>query len=189
MQGNFTLHIHVHHHADVALDERIDQILRIVTATNSRSTAMSTDLTALTDEVQKVQDTEQSAITLIQGLSQQVKDAGTDPAALKSLTDQLDSSASALAAAVTANTPAPAATAAPAEGAPTADTTAPAPADTGTPTGTADTGTTPTTDAVATPTDTTTPPADTTAAPAGAGTLTPPEGVTMTPANPDATTI
>lgn len=203
MQGNpadVTLHIHVHHHADEELDERINQILRIVTTNESRSITMTTDLTSLTDEVHKVQDTEQAAIKLIEGLSQQVKDAGTDQAALQSLTDQLDASANALAAAVVAKTPAaptaPTDTTTPPATPPadtgTAPTPAPAPADTGTP----DTGTTPTTDAVATPpTDTTAPPADTTTgAPTGAGSLapqniTPPEGVTMTPANPDATTI
>jgi len=40
-----------------------------------------------------------------------LKDAGTDPAALKALQDQIDSNSAALAAAVTANTPATPATA------------------------------------------------------------------------------
>lgn len=51
---------------------------------------------------------EASAITLIQGIAQQLKDAiaANDPAALTDLATQLGTSATALAAAVTANTPA-----------------------------------------------------------------------------------
>ncbi len=45
-----------------------------------------------------------SAVTLINGLSQQIKDAGVDPVKLAELTDTLDSNSNALAAAVTANT-------------------------------------------------------------------------------------
>lgn len=45
-----------------------------------------------------------SAITLINGLAAQIKAAGTDPVALKALTDQLEANTSSLATAVTANT-------------------------------------------------------------------------------------
>ena len=51
-------------------------------------------------------DVEASAVTLIQGIAQQLADAGTDPAKLQALQTQLQTSAEALAAAVTANTPA-----------------------------------------------------------------------------------
>lgn len=57
-------------------------------------------------QVQKNTDVEASAVTLIQGIAQQLKDAGNDPAKIQALSDQLKSSADALAAAVTANTPA-----------------------------------------------------------------------------------
>lgn len=45
-----------------------------------------------------------SAIILINGLAAQIKAAGTDPVALKALTDQLEANTSSLATAVTANT-------------------------------------------------------------------------------------
>jgi hypothetical protein len=47
-----------------------------------------------------------SAVSLIQGLAQQVRDNADDPAELQALAGQLESSANALAQAVTANTPA-----------------------------------------------------------------------------------
>lgn len=45
------------------------------------------------------------AVALIQGIAQRITDAGVDPAALQALTDDINSQADALAAAVTANTP------------------------------------------------------------------------------------
>lgn len=64
------------------------------------------DLTELTAEVTNNTTVEQSAITLLQGLKAQLDAAGTDPVALKALSDQLAANDTALAAAVTANTPA-----------------------------------------------------------------------------------
>jgi hypothetical protein len=64
-------------------------------------------LDALTAQVTENTDLEQSAILLIQGLADQIANAGTDPAALAALSAKLKSSADALAAAITANTPAP----------------------------------------------------------------------------------
>lgn len=49
---------------------------------------------------------EQSAITLLQGLSAQIKANANDPAKLQALADEVDANATSLAAAVTANTPA-----------------------------------------------------------------------------------
>ena len=62
------------------------------------------DLTALTAQVQANSDVEASAVLLIQGLADQIAAAGTDPAALQALQDQLKASADSLAAAVAANT-------------------------------------------------------------------------------------
>lgn len=47
----------------------------------------------------------QSAVTLINGLAQQIKDAGTDPAALAAVIADIEANKDALAAAVAANTP------------------------------------------------------------------------------------
>jgi len=62
----------------------------------------------LKTEVARNTSLEQSAVALIQGIAQQLKDAlaANDPAALADLTNQLSASADALAAAITANTPA-----------------------------------------------------------------------------------
>ena len=67
---------------------------------------MDPTLQELADQVTKNEAVEASAVTLIQGLAAKITAAGTDPAALKTLTDGLNSSASALASAITANTPA-----------------------------------------------------------------------------------
>lgn len=61
---------------------------------------MSTQLDALTAQVAKTNGIVESAITLIDGLRQQIIDAGTDPAALQALTDSLASESDKLAAAV-----------------------------------------------------------------------------------------
>lgn len=65
-----------------------------------------TDLTELTAAVAKDTEVDQSAITLLNGLKAALDAAGTDPVALKALSDQLGSNSDALAAAVAANTPA-----------------------------------------------------------------------------------
>lgn len=60
--------------------------------------------TKVTNETQ----VEQAGIVLMQGLSQQLKDAlaANDPAAVQALADQLDANAAAMSQAITANTPA-----------------------------------------------------------------------------------
>lgn len=63
-----------------------------------------TDLTKLQADVAAETALDQSAITLITGLAAAVKAAGTDPVALKAMTDQMEANAAALSAAVTANT-------------------------------------------------------------------------------------
>lgn len=64
------------------------------------------ELEALKAEVAATVTIEQSAITLINGIAARITAAGTDPAALSALTAQLTDSASALSAAISANTPA-----------------------------------------------------------------------------------
>lgn len=63
------------------------------------------DLTALTAEVSRNTEVDQSAIALLTGLAAQIEALKTDPAALQALADQLKGSSDALAAAVVANTP------------------------------------------------------------------------------------
>jgi len=71
-----------------------------------RGVELMADLSALQAQVKANTDVEASAIVLIQGLAAQIAAAGTDPAKLQELQNQLNTSASALAAAITANTPA-----------------------------------------------------------------------------------
>jgi hypothetical protein len=64
------------------------------------------DLTSLQQQVAENTQVETSAVTLIKGIADRLKAAGTDPVALQTLQDQLHASAAALAAAIAANTPA-----------------------------------------------------------------------------------
>ncbi len=64
------------------------------------------DLTSLIAQVAENTTVEASAITLINGLAVQIAAAGTDPTKLAALQTQLKTSSDALAAAITANTPA-----------------------------------------------------------------------------------
>lgn len=93
--------IHIHHH-----DLRAAEILSALGVLIQKVSEMSAELDALSAEVTNATTVEQSAITLIQGLKAQLDAAGTDPVALKALSDSLGASDSALAAAVAANTPA-----------------------------------------------------------------------------------
>lgn len=68
---------------------------------------MSVQLDALKAEVQKNTTVTQSALALIQGLADQIVALKDDPVQLQALADQLRGDSSALAAAVTANTPTP----------------------------------------------------------------------------------
>lgn len=67
---------------------------------------MSAQLDRLAAEVTETKTVAQSAIALLNGLAQQIRDLKEDPAALEALADELDSTQADLAAAVTANTPA-----------------------------------------------------------------------------------
>jgi len=82
-----------------AVDSKLDQILA-----NQKEEIM--DLAALTAQVTQNTTVEQSAITLIQGLAAQLVANANDPAAIAALAASLNTSATSLAAAVTANTPA-----------------------------------------------------------------------------------
>lgn len=67
---------------------------------------MSAQLDALQAAVTAEDTVIDSAVTLIQGIPALIAAAGTDPVALKTLTDDITAKSQALAAAVTANTPA-----------------------------------------------------------------------------------
>jgi hypothetical protein len=88
------------------ISDRLDVIFAITRNTHRKVTNIMADLTALTAAVARFEDVEASAITLIKGLKTALDAAGTDPVALKALSDKLGTDAEALAAAVAENTPA-----------------------------------------------------------------------------------
>jgi hypothetical protein len=81
------------------INVKIDLVLR-------KEFEMAADLSTLTTQVQANTDVEASAIVLINGIAAQLAAAKNDPVAVQALVDKLNTSAGALAAAVTANTPA-----------------------------------------------------------------------------------
>ena len=89
-----------------AIHHVMDQLNRILDAINQMGMKMANELADLTTQVQETNTVIGSAVVLIQGLKSALDAAGTDPVALKALSDSLAASDSALAAAVVANTPA-----------------------------------------------------------------------------------
>lgn len=87
------------------ISERLDAIEKTLTSIVRRTKAMSVSLDALKVQVQANTDLEASAITLIQGLADQIAAVATDPAAVAALADQLRVSAASLSDAIVANTP------------------------------------------------------------------------------------
>lgn len=67
---------------------------------------MSASLDRITREVSESRQATESVLTLVSGLSDQIRDLKDDPAALEQLADDLDAQQGEIASAVTANTPA-----------------------------------------------------------------------------------
>lgn len=107
---------HYHHFpAGAELPGLLTEILGELKSINKEQTNMSTELDRLKASTAAIKTVADSAVTLINGLAQQIRDNATDPAALNALADELDADQAELAAAVSANTPAPPAESAPAE--------------------------------------------------------------------------
>jgi peptidoglycan hydrolase CwlO-like protein len=89
---------------------RLAAIERAVTANTITdiitTEALMADFTALHDEVEANGDAVDSAVTLLNSLSAQLVDAADDPAEVQAIAAALAEQSDALAAAVTANTPA-----------------------------------------------------------------------------------
>lgn len=79
------------------ISSKLDEILR-------GERKMSAQLDALQAQVEQNTDLEASAVTLIEGLAAQIADAANDPVQIAALSAKLQTSATALAAAITANT-------------------------------------------------------------------------------------
>lgn len=87
-------------------DEKLNQILSLLQTILTKENQMAGELDALTAEVTANTDAEASAVVLLGQLHDLLVAAGTDPAKLAALTQQLGTSKDALAAAIVANTPA-----------------------------------------------------------------------------------
>ena len=85
----------------------VSRLTMLVNLQIERINVMSAALDRLTQEVAETKTAVESAITLIDGLADQIRDLKDDPAALEALADELDAQQAAIAAAVTANTPTP----------------------------------------------------------------------------------
>ena len=88
------------------IEQKVNQILAVLGIVVLKENQIMTDLTVLTAQVKSNTDVEASAIVLLNGLSAQIAQIKNDPVAVQQLADQLKSSASSLADAITANTPA-----------------------------------------------------------------------------------
>jgi len=108
LRSLFSLHLHLHSTSQ----PEVEQALALIAEEMGR---MSAQLEALRQEVHENQQIGESAIALITGLAQQIRDNAEDPAALRQLAEDLDTQNASLAAAVAANTTPPA-PAPPAEG-------------------------------------------------------------------------
>ncbi len=96
------VHSHVHLHLEPG--PGLEQLLQIFREILQEMKQMSAELDRLTTEVGETGTVVDSAIALIQGLAEQIRQLATDPVALGKLADDLDAKTNALAAAVEANT-------------------------------------------------------------------------------------
>jgi hypothetical protein len=92
--------------ANPDLAGKLDTLIGLVTNLQQEETAVLADLTQLMTDVTTNGTVIGSAVTLLQGLSAALAAAGTNPAQLAALQQQLESDTTALANAVVANTPA-----------------------------------------------------------------------------------
>ena len=102
-------HHHIHHHYDEHTKEVLAGLVALHKAldlANERLKTMSAELDALAAQVKSNSDLLDSATILINGIADRITAAGVDPAKLAALTNELKAKDDALAAAVTANTPA-----------------------------------------------------------------------------------
>lgn len=89
-----------------AIRKENKEFKQLLLLTNQNLEKIMLDLTKLTAEVSEIKTVAQSAVALIKGIAQELKDAKGDQAKIDALAEQLDGGGNELAAAITANTPA-----------------------------------------------------------------------------------
>jgi hypothetical protein len=100
------VNVNHYYHVDKKTSKKLDAILRILQDIRRKEVIILKEMDDLETQVTGIESVDQSAVTLIQGIAAQLADAKTDPAKIQALADRLNASATALAAAITANTPA-----------------------------------------------------------------------------------
>lgn len=104
---NLRLDVYLHQADETEILREIRYIRSTLATLANQGAIMAGELARLQTEVAEMATVVDSAVGLINGLAQQIRDLATDPAALNALADSLDSKAGELAAAVVANTPTP----------------------------------------------------------------------------------
>lgn len=93
------------------LDRKLDRILRLqhigIYANIRMEMRMSVAMDNIAREVAETKTAVDSAIVLINGIADRIREAGVDAVKLEALSAELDAKANELAAAVVANTPTP----------------------------------------------------------------------------------
>jgi hypothetical protein len=85
-------------------ENKLNEILENLSSQNTKIDKIMALLDQLTADVAAETTVDASVETLLTNLIAEIKAAGTDPVALKALTDQMEANATALSAAVTAGT-------------------------------------------------------------------------------------
>ena len=100
--------VHLHIKPDQEVLARLDAIMDRLDLISENQESMMAIMDDLKASVQRNTDAEAAVVTLLQGISQQLKDAlaAGDPAAIQAVITQIDANTAAAAAAVVANTPA-----------------------------------------------------------------------------------
>ena len=102
------IHVHLHIKPDQEVLARLGAIMDRLDLVSSNQETMMSIMDDLKASVQRNTDAEAAVVTLLTGISQQLKDAlaANDPAAIQAVITQLDANTASAAAAVVANTPA-----------------------------------------------------------------------------------
>ncbi len=87
------------------IDWRLEQLVRLMEKNVHQERKEMADLTALIDAVNAQTTVQQSAIELLNQLSEQLRAAADDPQEIQALATQIQEQSAALSAAVAANTP------------------------------------------------------------------------------------
>lgn len=100
----FDIHFY-HHHCEA--DAVLCKLNEVLGSLASLKELIMTDLSKLQAAVEKQTTVTQSAITLIEGLAQAIRDLPANQAAINELADKVEAQAQSLSDAITANTPTP----------------------------------------------------------------------------------